>query len=191
MNGEPAMTTTTTSARYRDHTVVGNPDQLANLIANHTTAGTLLGISAPQPRQDGRLAVVLRLRDTTPQLPTRQREHRAAPVTRTHRPARSPARPAVPHPADMSTYPARVDYRLTIRVRSPRSRRRHRVGLVVTAAIAVLAAVVFAAGWLLSRIAAIHLDGPTLLGILAVALLIAAALRGTGNSGKRHCPGCH
>jgi hypothetical protein len=189
MNGEPAMSTTT-PARYRDHTVVGTPDQLANLIANHTTAGTLLGISAPRSRGDGRLAVVLRLRDTTPQLPTRRPEHRPMLASRAHTPARSPARAAVPHPADVSTYPARVDYRLTIRVRSPRTRRR-RIGRAVTVAVAVVAALVYAAGWLLSRLASIHLDGPTLLGILAIALLTAAALRGNNNSGKRHCPGCH
>jgi hypothetical protein len=178
--------TTTTTVRYRDHTVVGTPDQLANLIANHTTAGTLAGISAPQPRQDGRLAVVLRLRDTTPELPTGRPVHPPVPASRPH----TPARAAMPHPPAMSAYPAAFDRGLTIRVRSPRTRRRRRIAAGLTAVVAVLTLLVFAAGWLLSRLASIHLDGPTLLGILAVALLITAALRGGSNNGKRHCPGC-
>jgi hypothetical protein len=178
--------TATTPVRYRDHTVVGTPDQLANLIANHTAAGTLAGISAPRTRDHGRLAVVLRLRDTTRQPPTRRPEHRPAPTRRPH----TPARPAVPHPADMSGHRVEFDYRLTVRIRTPRSRRRNRIGLAITAIVAVLAVLVFAIGWLLSRLAAIHLDGPTVLGILAVALLITAALRGNSSGRKRHCPGC-
>ena len=184
------MTTTGTPARYRDHTVIGTPDQLANLIANHTTAGTFLGVSAPQPRHDGRLTVVLRLADTTPQPRTRRPEHRPVPASRTHTPARTRAGKAVPHPADVGAYPAGFDYRPTIRVRSPRSRRRNRIGVAVTAVFAVLAVLVFAVGWLLSRLASIHLDGPTMLGVLAVALLITAALNGGNSRSKRHCPGC-
>jgi hypothetical protein len=184
------MTTTGTPVRYRDHTVVGTPDQLANLIANHTTAGTFLGMSAPRARDHGRLAVVLRLADTTPELLTRRPEHRPVPGSRAHTPTRTRPGPAVPHPADVSAYPAGFDHRLNVRVRSPRSRRHNSIGLAIAAIGAVLALLVFAAGWLLSRLASIHLDGPTLLGALAVALLITAALPGRSSRGKRHCPGC-
>jgi hypothetical protein len=90
----------------------------------------------------------------------------------------------------MGAYPARFDYRPTIRNRSRRTRRRNRIGLAIAATVAVLAVLVFAVGWLLSRLASIRLDGPTLLGVLAVALLITAALPGRSSRGKRHCPGC-
>jgi hypothetical protein len=51
----------------RDHTVTGTSAQLANIVANHRNAGTLVALTAPRPVGD-RLQVVIRVREyqTTP-----------------------------------------------------------------------------------------------------------------------------
>jgi hypothetical protein len=53
----------------RDRTLTGTPAQLANVVANHRTAGTLVAMTAPRPVGD-RLQVVLRLREFQPTRPT-------------------------------------------------------------------------------------------------------------------------
>ncbi|BCJ55082.1 hypothetical protein Asp14428_65570 [Actinoplanes sp. NBRC 14428] len=52
----------------RDHTVTGTPAQLANIVANHRNAGTLVALTAPRPVPGDRFQVVIRLREyqTTP-----------------------------------------------------------------------------------------------------------------------------
>jgi lysylphosphatidylglycerol synthetase-like protein (DUF2156 family) len=59
----------TVSTRYADHTIVGTPAQVANVLANHTTAGTLIAVSAPRPATtnptDPRIQVRVRLHTTT------------------------------------------------------------------------------------------------------------------------------
>ena len=60
------MTTQIPAARYTDHTVTGTPVQLANLLANHTAAGTLVAATAPRPAAAGTCRIILRLRDTAP-----------------------------------------------------------------------------------------------------------------------------
>ncbi len=55
--------TTALATRYRDHSVVGTPAQIANLLANHTAAGTLVAATAarPMPGPDTRVRVFVRL----------------------------------------------------------------------------------------------------------------------------------
>ncbi|PWR12487.1 hypothetical protein DKT69_23900 [Micromonospora sicca] len=52
---------------YRDHTLIGLPEQVANVIANHQSAGTLISMTAPRPisATDPRIRVAVRLVDTT------------------------------------------------------------------------------------------------------------------------------
>jgi hypothetical protein len=59
---------------YRDHTVVGTPTQLANVVANHRQAGTFVALTTPRPLTGNRFQVVVRLREP----------HPAAPATRVH-----------------------------------------------------------------------------------------------------------
>jgi hypothetical protein len=49
----------------RDHTVTGTATQLANIVANHRNAGTLVALTAPRPVGD-RLQVVIRIRENVP-----------------------------------------------------------------------------------------------------------------------------
>ncbi|GAA0802061.1 hypothetical protein [Spirilliplanes yamanashiensis] len=58
------MTTQIPASRFTDHTVTGTPAQLANLLANHTAAGTLVAATAPRPTAAGTCRIILRLRDT-------------------------------------------------------------------------------------------------------------------------------
>ncbi len=68
------MTTTarrsarTVPARYAEHTIVGTPAQVANVLAHHTT-GTLIAMSAPRPATthptDSRIQIRVRLHTTT------------------------------------------------------------------------------------------------------------------------------
>jgi hypothetical protein len=53
----------------RDRTVTGTATQLANLVANHRTAGTLVAMTAPRPVGD-RFQVVIRFREFQPTRPT-------------------------------------------------------------------------------------------------------------------------
>lgn len=82
------MTTTHPPAlASRLHTVVGTPDQLVTVVANATTNGRLVSMSAPMQLADGRVVVRLRLRI-----------HPTPPTTVAPHPAR-------PHPAQL-THPA-------------------------------------------------------------------------------------
>jgi hypothetical protein len=54
----------------RDHTVTGTPAQLANIVANHRKAGTLVALTAPRPVPGDRLQVVIRLREYRTTRPT-------------------------------------------------------------------------------------------------------------------------
>ncbi|MGS2616575.1 hypothetical protein ACVCAH_18915 [Micromonospora sp. LZ34] len=56
-----------TTIGYRDHTLIGSPEQVANVIRNHHSAGTLVSMTAPRPvsATDPRVRVALRLVDTT------------------------------------------------------------------------------------------------------------------------------
>jgi hypothetical protein len=47
----------------RDHTVTGTATQLANIVANHRNAGTLIAMTAPRPVTGDRLQVVIRIRE--------------------------------------------------------------------------------------------------------------------------------
>jgi hypothetical protein len=49
----------------RDHTVTGTATQLANIVANHRTAGTLVAFTRPRPVGD-RFQVTIRLREYPP-----------------------------------------------------------------------------------------------------------------------------
>jgi len=54
----------------RDHTVTGTATQLANLVANHRNAGTLVALTAPRPVTGNRFQLVIRLREHQPARPT-------------------------------------------------------------------------------------------------------------------------
>jgi hypothetical protein len=54
----------------RDHTVTGTPAQLANLVANHRHAGTLIALTAPRPVPGNRFQLVIQLREYQPTPPT-------------------------------------------------------------------------------------------------------------------------
>ena len=54
----------------RDHTVTGTATQLANLVANHRTAGTLVALTAPRPVTGDRFQIVIRIRECGPARPT-------------------------------------------------------------------------------------------------------------------------
>jgi hypothetical protein len=53
----------------RHHTVTGTATQLANIVANHRTAGTLAGMSKPRPVTGDRFQVDLRIREYQPTRP--------------------------------------------------------------------------------------------------------------------------
>jgi heme A synthase len=53
----------------RNHTVTGTPTQLANILANHRNAGTLVALTAPRPIGD-QFQVVIRLREYQPAVRT-------------------------------------------------------------------------------------------------------------------------
>ncbi|MET8350907.1 hypothetical protein [Micromonospora sp. NPDC005206] len=149
---------------YRDHTLIGLPEQVANVIRNHHTAGTLVSMTAPRPVSptDPRIRVALRLVDTTTTTTTTTAAPRPVRVTslRTH---------------------------ITDRARPRRVRRTRRVIAITTAAGTVLAGAIAAVVYLVAFL--IH-HAALIAGLLAVAALILAALRGSTGSGKRHCPGC-
>jgi hypothetical protein len=173
-----------TTTGFWDHTVIGTPNHVANLIANHTTAGTLLAVSrlVPLPNNDGRVAVKLRLRDTTPAPPQRP----ALPAAFR---ARAVTRPT-PAPAEHGAASPEVDYKLTIRVRSSRSRHRRRILTIAAVAAVTVSTIVALAGYLLAQLVAlIATHAAALLGVLGAVLLALAVLRGGGGR-KRHCPGC-
>jgi hypothetical protein len=54
----------------RDHTVTGTATQLANIVANHRNAGTLVDLTAPRPITGNRFQIIIRLRECQPTRPT-------------------------------------------------------------------------------------------------------------------------
>lgn len=54
----------------RNHTVTGTATQLANLVVNHRTAGTLVAMTTPRRVGHDRFQVVIRLREYQPARPT-------------------------------------------------------------------------------------------------------------------------
>jgi hypothetical protein len=58
----------TAPVRYRDHTVIGSPAQIRNVIANHRAAGTLIAVDPPETvsAADHTVRVRLRLCDAPP-----------------------------------------------------------------------------------------------------------------------------
>ncbi|GGQ86737.1 hypothetical protein [Couchioplanes azureus] len=60
----------TTHTLVRDHTVTGTATQLANVVANHRTAGTLVALTAPRPVTGDRFQIIIRLREPAPARPT-------------------------------------------------------------------------------------------------------------------------
>jgi hypothetical protein len=72
----------------RDHTVTGTATQLANLVANHHNAGTLVAMTAPRPVGD-RFQILIRVREPRPSRPTARVSYVGEPAyTRIRRPRR-------------------------------------------------------------------------------------------------------
>lgn len=145
---------------YRDHTLIGSPEQVANVIRNHYSAGTLISLSAPRPvsATDPRIRVALRLVDTTPT-----------------------ARPRPVRVTSLRTH-------ITDRVRPHRTRRTRRVIAITTAATTALAGLLAAAVYLVAFLVDHAAIIAGLLAVAA--LILAALRGTTSGSGKRHCPGC-
>jgi hypothetical protein len=151
----------TAPVRYRDHTVIGSPAQIRNVIANHRAAGTLIAVDPPETLRPGThtVRVRLRLRDTPP--------------------APSQAMP----PA------ATLDAADPAGWRTQRRRRLARISAVAVAVAAPALGVVAAAAYLIGQLVEwVTAHAATLAGLTLLALLITAAIR--RSSGKRHCPGC-
>lgn len=55
---------------HRDHTITGTPTQLANIVANHRHAGTLVAMTAPRPLTGDRFQLVIRVREPQQTTPT-------------------------------------------------------------------------------------------------------------------------
>jgi hypothetical protein len=75
-------------AAYRHHVLTGTPQQVANVLANHHTAGTLVAATAPRPAPGRQVWVRITIRETPPapnQIPPTVRRIRA------HRPPRRAA----------------------------------------------------------------------------------------------------
>jgi hypothetical protein len=150
---------------YRDHTLIGLPDQVANVIRNHHTAGTLISLSAPAPvsATDPRIRVALRLVDTT------------APTTG-------------PDPVRVASLRTHI----TDRVRPYRTRRTRRVIAITTAAATVAAAAVIGlVAYLVAQLVAFiaaHLA--LIVGVVLLVAIATAFLLRTGGDRRRHCPGC-
>ncbi|WP_433789316.1 hypothetical protein [Actinoplanes sp. CA-252034] len=137
----------------RDHTVTGTATQLANIVANHRTAGTLVALTRPRPVGD-RFQVTLRLREYQP-----------------------------------STRISSVgEY---ARTRVQRRPRRARIAVIVTTITGTIAGAAAVAAYLIGQLVefiAAHVG--QLLGVLAMAAIIAAAAARRSFTNRRHCPGC-
>jgi hypothetical protein len=141
-------------------TVVGTADQLANLLTNHRTAGTLIAVGRPLalPYRPGHYQVRIRLRTTTTTIADRRADVR---------------RPAITAPAAHSR-------------RTPGRRTRHvAIGTVLaTATAGVLATIAYLLG-VLAELIATHLRDLLIVGVFAGLLTAALSVRR-----RKHCPGC-
>jgi hypothetical protein len=156
-----------TTTGYRDHTLIGTPDQVGNVLLTHAAAGTLIATTAPRPisATDPRVWVRLRLADTSPD-----------PASSVTRPAPAPVVSLADH--------------ITGLVQPGSKRRTRRIVAVSAAATTAAAALIAMAVYLVGQLVAFLTDHAALIaGLLAVAALITALLTRTV-SGKRHCPGC-
>jgi hypothetical protein len=141
-------------------TVVGTPTQLANVLTNHRTAGTLIAAGRPSALayQPGRYQIRVRLRETVP------------------------ARPMV-RVTSIGQY-------AKTRAARPRRRRRSPVPVVITAVVGVVAGLLAVAAYLIGQLVELIVaHAGLILGVLALAALLAATATRRG-SGRRHCPGC-
>jgi hypothetical protein len=157
------MTTTSTRRPITGQvatTLIGTPTQLANVITNHRTAGTLIAVGRPfpVPHRPGYYQIHLRLRAATTihngQRPT------ASPIT-----IRERNRPA----------------------RTRRTGGRAAIAAVITTAAAFLIGVTAAVAHLVGVLVQLVADhAPAVLTIAALAALLPGALVRR----RRHCPGC-
>jgi hypothetical protein len=69
VTGRPVTARAAGPYRTRDHTVTGTAIQLANLVANHHNAGTLVAMTAPRPAGD-RFQILIRVRESQISRPT-------------------------------------------------------------------------------------------------------------------------
>jgi hypothetical protein len=137
----------------RDHTVTGTAIQLANLVANHHNAGTLVAMTAPRPVGD-RFQILIRVREPRPTIR----------VTSVGEHART-------------------------RIRLPR--RGARIAVIATTITGTAAGLIAVAVYLLGQlIELITVHAALILGVLALAAILAAAAARRNSSGSRHCPGC-
>jgi hypothetical protein len=151
-----------TTTGYRDHTLIGLPEQVANVIRNHHSAGTLVSMTAPRPvsATDPRVRVELRLVDANP-----------APV---NRPVRTTS----------------LGGHILGLVQPSRKRRTRRVIAITIATTTAIAGLIAVAVYLVGQLVAFLADHAAIIaGLLAVAAAITALLSRT-SSRKRHCPGC-
>ena len=159
------MTTTPPGDGYRREyatTVVGTPTQLANVITNHRTAGTLIAAGRPfaLPYRPGYYQIRVRLRATTDRY--------------------SPRRPAV---AELGT--TRPQSRPT---RTSWPGRRAGIAALITTGAAFLAGVLAASAHLIGVLAELITGhAAALLTIGALAALITGAVHVRR---RKHCPGC-
>jgi hypothetical protein len=155
----------TTSTGYRDQTLIGLPDQVANVIRNHHSAGTLVSMTAPRPvsATDPRIRVRLRLVDTNP--------------------ARPANRPRTVRVASLGAHTAGL-------VQPGRKRRIRRLVAVTAVTATVVAGLTAIVVYLVAQLVAFLVDHAAIIaGFLAIAAILTALLPSTG-SRKRHCPGC-
>lgn len=134
----------------RDHIVTGTATQLANILANHRNAGTL--VTQTQPRPVGnRFQVTIRVREYQP-------------TTRV---------------ASVGEY---------ARTRVQGRPRRARIAVIVTAITGTIAGLAAVAAYLVGQLVEfISTYAAQLLGVLALAAILAAAAARRSSSNGRHC----
>lgn len=151
------------SRTFVDHIVTGTEAELSAIWANHRRAGTLITYLQPQPLDDGRYQMMFRLR-------TAQQAQPANRLTATQRVATPPSTPSAP-----------------VTNRRP-SRRISRTAI---AAIGIVSGVAAVAAYLLGQLVElIAAHAGLILGVLALAAILATAAARRSSSGRRHCPGC-
>jgi hypothetical protein len=90
-NLRPRRITATVTGTYltRDHIINGTAEQLAAVLANHRSAGTLIAATGPGYLQDGSQVIAIRIREYQPGHPTQQvtsaGQHARTRIQRPHR----------------------------------------------------------------------------------------------------------